>query len=392
MLTQWRNSFQFVTATARPGAAERPIAPSVQCSQASRVDWVDIAKGLCIILVVMLHATLGVEKAMGETSTFSAIIDWAQPFRMPDFFLISGLFLARRIDRPWRSYLDTKVWHFVYFYVLWVNIQLGLKAPHFIGELGTFGFLKLYVSSYVIPFSSLWFIYILAIYFVVAKLLVRVPKSTVFLAAAVMHAATPESGIFVVDQFSERFVFFYTGYAAAPYVFRFAERVANMPEVLVGAVLGTWVMANAWAVSSGVAAMPVPGLAVSFIGIAAVVMFSSAAMQTPIGNVLGYCGRHSISIYLAFAIFMAAARQIVLKVDAKIGLGLSVDFASAAALAAGVIAPLVLAWMVKGTPLGFLFTRPKIFRLQDPKENLGRRTNTRLASMIKDTRAGTAVA
>ncbi len=33
----------------------------------------------------------------------------SQTFRMPDFFLISGLFLARVIDRDWRDYLDKKV-------------------------------------------------------------------------------------------------------------------------------------------------------------------------------------------------------------------------------------------------------------------------------------------
>ena len=37
---------------------------------------------------------------------------------MPDFFLISGLFLSRAIDRDWHDYLDRKVWHFAYFYVL----------------------------------------------------------------------------------------------------------------------------------------------------------------------------------------------------------------------------------------------------------------------------------
>ena len=30
-----------------------------------RVDWVDVAKGICIIMVVMMHSTLGVEKAAG---------------------------------------------------------------------------------------------------------------------------------------------------------------------------------------------------------------------------------------------------------------------------------------------------------------------------------------
>jgi len=379
MLAHWRNSFQFVTAPSETD--HHPVAGGVNSGDGLRVDWVDIAKGLCIILVVMLHATLGVEKAMGETSSLSAIIDWAKPFRMPDFFLISGLFLARRIDRPWRSYLDTKVMHFVYFYVLWVNIQLGLKAPHFIGELGLAGFIKLYLTSYIIPFSSLWFIYILAIYFVAAKLVAHIPKSVVFLAAAAMHIAVPETGIFAVDQFSERFIFFYTGYAAAPYIFRFADYISKTPELLLGVALGCWGVANLWAVNSGVAALPAIGLVVSFVGIAAVVTFAVAILDTPVGNVLAYCGRQSISIYLAFAIFMAAARQVLLKLDAKLGLGLGVDLVSISALAAGIIVPLILAWMVKRTPLAFLFTRPDAFKLKDPRQRLGRRANQRLATL-----------
>ncbi|MCH9765195.1 MAG: acyltransferase family protein [Alphaproteobacteria bacterium] len=349
---------------------------------ASRVDWVDIAKGVCIILVVMLHATQGVEKAMGEASLFGAVIDWAKPFRMPDFFLISGLFLARRIDRPWRSYLDTKVLHFAYFYILWVNIQIGIKAPHFIGELGLAGFAKLYLTSYVIPVSSLWFIYLLAVYFVAAKLLSGISKPLVFLAAAAMHGVTPESGVFVVDQFSERFVFFYAGYAAAPVIFDYARRVARAPELLVGAALATWCILNAWAVSSGLAETPALDLAVSFIGIGAVIAFSVVLLDTPVGKGLAYCGRQSISIYLAFAIPMAAMRQILLKLD----LGLGVDAISLAALTAGVIAPLILAAIVKPTPLAFLFTRPDAFRLKDARAKLGQRANQRLDEIGKDTR------
>ena len=29
-----------------------------------RVDWVDYSKGLCMVLIVMMHSTLGVEEAM----------------------------------------------------------------------------------------------------------------------------------------------------------------------------------------------------------------------------------------------------------------------------------------------------------------------------------------
>jgi uncharacterized membrane protein YcfT len=86
-----------------------------------RVDWVDYAKGICIVMVVMMHSTLGVEAAAGETSWMGALVAFAKPFRMPDFFLISGLFLARVIDRDWRTYLDRKLVHFAYFYLLWVT-------------------------------------------------------------------------------------------------------------------------------------------------------------------------------------------------------------------------------------------------------------------------------
>ncbi|MEL6946038.1 MAG: acyltransferase family protein, partial [Pseudomonadota bacterium] len=84
----------------------------------SRVDWVDTAKGICIIFVVMMHTTLGLEKAVGEQGWMHAVVAFAEPFRMPDFFLISGLFLAATINRPWRLYLDRKVVHFLYFYVI----------------------------------------------------------------------------------------------------------------------------------------------------------------------------------------------------------------------------------------------------------------------------------
>ncbi len=101
-----------------------------------RVDWVDYAKGICIIMVVMMHSVLGVEQAAGQTGFMHLVVDFAKPFRMPDFFLISGLFLPLVIDRDWRTYLDRKVVHFAYFYVLWVTIQFGFKAPYFAAEAG----------------------------------------------------------------------------------------------------------------------------------------------------------------------------------------------------------------------------------------------------------------
>ena len=70
-----------------------------------RVDWVDYSKGICIFLVVMLHANRSVQEAQGVDGWLQHVVDFARPFRMPDFFLIAGLFLANVIGRRRRAVL-----------------------------------------------------------------------------------------------------------------------------------------------------------------------------------------------------------------------------------------------------------------------------------------------
>ena len=113
-----------------------------------------------------------------------ALVAFAKPFRMPDFFLISGLFLAVVIDRDWRTYFDRNVVHFAYFYVLWVTIQFGFKAPAFAAEAGWSHVGYLYLESFIEPFGTLWFIYLLPIFFVVVKLTRGLPWIAIWLAGA----------------------------------------------------------------------------------------------------------------------------------------------------------------------------------------------------------------
>src|SRR5271168_2439708 len=103
-----------------PIGTSGPTRRSAARAAGGRVDWVDYAKGICIVMVVMMHSVLGVEAASGQTGFMHVLVAFAKPFRMPDFFLISGLFLSLVIGRDWRLYLDRKVVHFAYFYVLWV--------------------------------------------------------------------------------------------------------------------------------------------------------------------------------------------------------------------------------------------------------------------------------
>src|SRR6266516_907181 len=164
-----------------PLAAPAPSAPV-------RIDWIDYAKGICIVMVVMMHSVLGVEKAADQTGFMHALVAFAKPFRMPDFFLISGLFLPLVIDRDWRTYLDRKVVHFAYFYVVWVTIQFGFKAPAFAAETSWRDAGLLYLESFVEPFGTLWFIYLLPIFFIVTKLTRRIAPILIFAVAALLES------------------------------------------------------------------------------------------------------------------------------------------------------------------------------------------------------------
>ena len=210
---------------------------------ALRLDWVDYAKGICIIMVVMMHSTLGVEAAVGHEGFMHAVVEFAKPFRMPDFFLISGLFLARVIDRDWRTYLDRKVVHFAYFYVLWVTIQFAVKAPGFAAEQGWADVGRLYLLSFIEPFGTLWFIYLLPIFFVVTKLTQRFPALAIWIVGAALETAKINTGWTVIDEFAARFVYFYSGYLFAGLVFGFVRDVqAHAAIALVG--LAMWALVN----------------------------------------------------------------------------------------------------------------------------------------------------
>ena len=39
-----------------------------------RIDWVDYAKGICIVMVVMMHSVLGVELAAGQTGFMHCLL------------------------------------------------------------------------------------------------------------------------------------------------------------------------------------------------------------------------------------------------------------------------------------------------------------------------------
>jgi uncharacterized membrane protein YcfT len=321
-----------------------------------RVDWVDYAKGICIVMVVMMHSVLGVEAAAGQTGFMHLVVEFAKPFRMPDFFLISGLFLPIVIDRDWRTYLDRKVVHFAYFYALWVTIQFGFKAPYFATEVGWTHVGVMYLESFIEPFGTLWFIYLLPVFFVVIKATRRLPSPAIWGVAALLEMMHVVTGWTVIDEFCARFVYIYSGYLFAGAVFALSDRARSRP-VLALAGLVLWALVNGSLVKFGFGEWPLISLALGLAGACAIVTIGTLLARAHWLTALRFCGEHSIVIYLAFFLPMATTRTLLLRA----GLIPDVGTISLIVTIAGVLGPLAIWRIALATGANFLFERPAAF-------------------------------
>lgn len=349
------NGTSAVTEHSALSAPSAPLAPE-------RIDWVDYAKGICIIMVVMMHSVLGVEAAAGQTGFMHLLVAFAKPFRMPDFFLISGLFLSVVIDRDWRTYLDRKVVHFAYFYLLWVTIQFGFKAPSFAAETNWTHVGFLYLESFIEPFGTLWFIYLLPVFFVVTKATRRLPPFLIWGVLALLETAHIATGWTVIDEFCARFVYFYSGYLFADYVFALSDRARARPALAL-AGLALWALINASLVASGCSEWPLISLTLGFAGACAIITIGTLLAQAHWLNFLRFCGEHSIVIYLAFFLPMAATRTLLLRA----GLVHDIGTISLVVTIAGVVGALALWRMALMAGANFLFERPAAFWIAPKK-------------------------
>ncbi len=340
-----------------------------------RVAWVDAAKGICIIFVVMMHTVRGIETTCGEYGYLHLVVAFAAPFRMPDFFLISGLFLSRVVVRDRRRFIDRRVLHFAYFYCLWVSIQFLFRAPGLVQEIGTAGTIRQYLQSFIHPYGTLWFIYMLPIFAITARLAWKasIPHWVMLAGAAALQMAPIHTENVLIDSFAERFVFFYAGYALAPWIFRFAGWIEQHTR---GAllILGTWAVINGLlvfqggyaaapaVVTPGYADLPGVSLLLGFFGAVAIASLAALSTQVRLFRFLSDLGSRSLVVYLAFFLPMALGRTVLLKLGVT-----NVDLLAVLVNVFAVIAPLALDLAIRRSGYGtFLFTRPSWARLSAP--------------------------
>ncbi|MEM9349681.1 MAG: acyltransferase family protein [Pseudomonadota bacterium] len=321
-----------------------------------RIPWVDASKGICILLVVMFHANLHITPILGSGGVFDTVARYSAPFRMPDFFLICGLFLSRRITAPLSVYLDRKVVHFAYFYWLWILITCATIAPGLGYGFGPF--LNSLATSLIYPQGWLWFIYCLPICFLIARVAEPLPRALTWLIAAGAHVFNVPGEPLIAVYLSHYFVFFYTGFVAAPALFELARRAADR-KLLACAGLATWAFVNGWIVFEQPGSFPGLSLLLGLAGGCAITVIASLLSTMPVGAALSWLGSRSIVVYLGFFIPLRFAEQALLSVGLT-----SADLVILIAIVVAIAVPLALHKLVLRTGAGkWLFERPSWARM-----------------------------
>ncbi len=280
-----------------------------------RFVWADVAKGTCIVLVVLHHlvakhyVAVLVEPHDWLGEAWVGVTYALKPVRMPLFFLVSGIFAASALRRPWDQRQTTRLVGLYFLYSVWLVIHMGIfsaatELPMNRTSLGSELLMDLVFAS-----TGLWYLYALAVYVPVARLLLGVGPGPAIALAVTVALVAPLLGIDAVNRVSvlQHFVFFLVG-ALLPTVGKRAVALGRKHTVLL--VLGAVGLALLlWA--EGVP-LSIAKIIVSVLALPVALRAAAAlAAWAPARLVLGYVGRHTLPVYVLHVPVLALAHRLL---------------------------------------------------------------------------------
>jgi uncharacterized membrane protein YcfT len=296
-----------------------PTTPAVRpAGRTSRLDWVDAAKGMSILLVVAHHTLWFLQSTGQAPAALVAANSALASMRMPLFFLASGLFAAAPLAAPWRTLLHKRVAFFLYLYVLWTVIRFFffLALPGVVDPYGSADPVALALSL-LLPGPGMWFLYALALFSVIGKLSRPLPLWLQLGASGILCALTG-AGIVEFENFAwtfmARYLFFFLLGCHARQLIEAVARWSSAVKVLLAAAASAG--AAAGAVALDIRGIPGVAFALNILAVTFGVLFAAWISRYRVGAPLVVLGRQTLPVYLIhvlwLAVLMAGVQHLVL--------------------------------------------------------------------------------
>src|SRR5688572_10509803 len=94
-----------------------------------RYAWIDYLRGIAILLIVYRHVLIGIQR--GQIEVPQALIDANMifySFRMPLFFILSGIFISRSLQKYSLKKLAIQKFEILFYpYLIWASLQIILQ-------------------------------------------------------------------------------------------------------------------------------------------------------------------------------------------------------------------------------------------------------------------------
>lgn len=212
-------------------------------SRSERLAWPDMAKALCILLVVLMHCEFAYDNAdwlyRAELKQAWHVMNEAiRPLRMPMFFLVSGLLASGSVMNPNRRSLQNRLHRPLYLYFLWGALLSWVLPVGFAPDVSDNIIIRLGMSIGLIATSS-WYMLGLAIFFVLTKMTRGVSLIAVFFLCACLSAiGTIYQDMFVMHQSKllRCLIFFVAGVRMRDQLFSLGDAASMSRTIAFGAL------------------------------------------------------------------------------------------------------------------------------------------------------------
>ena len=163
----------------------------------ARTTWVDAAKGVGIVLVVIGHVIGGLRDAglVPAEGNAGKVLYLIYTFHMPLFFMLSGLFVESRLAKSRSDFVGAALTRVGWPYILWSVVQLSVVSAlgALVNHPAPFS-AERYVALAWLPVSPFWFLHALLLMLLVSYWVVPRWGPKALLGTGAVSAALARSG------------------------------------------------------------------------------------------------------------------------------------------------------------------------------------------------------
>lgn len=293
----------------------------------SRRPWVDYLKGIAIMLVVYRHVFIGIERsgiAIPLPLVYANMIFFS--FRMPLFFILSGLFISKSLaKRSVPELINLKVDKLMYPYIIWSVIQVSIQilVPYLSIMALDNNFINaqrdyhdyLYILYDPIRIDQFWYfpaLFIVTVVFILIKTRLKPPVwAHLLFGLAVYFLAPKDTSISILTDWMHFYLFFVIGDALSEILLRESTAKLFLRNLTLIIVLPLFLLTQYYYLTYTISL--VERLPVVFTGCFLMLIVSFRLQKANIFQFLRILGYHSIYIYVMHVIASATVRIVLNK-------------------------------------------------------------------------------